>query len=337
MKFIDEVKVKIKAGSGGDGCVSFRREKWVPFGGPDGGNGGNGGNVFLITDTNLNTLADFRFKKIFAAGNGENGMGSQCTGKNGKDLFINVPIGTLVFNDITGELIIDLNKANQKICIASGGKHGLGNYCFKSSTNRAPRQMTKGNIGEEIDIRLELSLIADVGLLGLPNAGKSTFIRAVSAANPKIADYPFTTINPCLGTVRIDNTNSFVIADIPGLIAGAAQGAGLGNRFLKHLKRTRILLHFVDIAPFYGYDPVESIKIITNEIMKFSNEFVCKERWLIFNKIDLLSDDELSVRIKHILTLLKWDGNYYAISSAKKIGLQSLCYKIMTFINNYNK
>jgi GTP-binding protein len=331
MKFVDEVKIKVKAGAGGNGCMSFRREKFAPFGGPNGGDGGDGGSIFFVTDRNLNTLVDFRFKKVFEAQRGQDGMGSQCTGKNGEDLIVRVPIGTLIYNAKTDELIADLTKDEQRICIAKGGFHGFGNLHFKSSTNRAPRRTTEGKPGEEYDLRLELKLLADVGLLGLPNAGKSTFIRAVSAARPKIADYPFTTLYPNLGVVRVDAERSFVVADIPGLIEGAAEGAGLGVQFLKHLARTSILLHLIDVAPSDSSDPVVSAKAIIKELKKFSPELAKKERWLVLNKIDLLSDQELKIRAKDIIKRLKWKGEVFQISAIKKIGTQELCYKLMDY------
>lgn len=334
MKFVDEVKIKVKAGAGGNGCMSFRREKFAPFGGPNGGDGGNGGSIFFVTDRNLNTLVDFRFKKVFEAERGQDGMGTQCTGKNGDDLIVRVPVGTLIYNSNTDELIADLTQDAQKICIAKGGFHGFGNLYFKTSTNRAPRQTTKGKPGEEHDLRLELKLLADVGLLGLPNAGKSTFIRAVSAARPKVADYPFTTLYPNLGVVRVDAERSFVVADIPGLVEGAAEGAGLGIQFLKHLSRTSILLHLVDIVPADGSDPVASVRTVVKEIKKFSPELAKKERWLILNKIDLLPEVEIKARVKDIVGRLKWKGKVMQISAIKKIGTQELCYKLMDQVSS---
>lgn len=329
MKFVDEAKIKIKAGAGGHGCLSFRREKYVPFGGPDGGDGGNGGSIFFISDQNLNTLVDFRFRKIFEAKRGQDGRGSQCSGKNGEDLIIQVPIGTMIYDDDTDELIADLNKPEQKVCVAKGGFHGFGNLHFKSSTNRTPRKITKGKLGEERNLRLELKLLADVGLLGLPNAGKSTFIRTVSAARPKVADYPFTTLYPNLGVVRVDEEKSFVVADIPGLIAGAAEGLGLGIQFLKHLARTSVLLHIVDIAPLDNSDPIKAAKTVIREIKKFSKELAKKERWLVLNKIDLVPKKELQSRVKEILKRLKWQGKVFQISAIKKIGTKELCYELM--------
>lgn len=329
MKFVDEVKIKVKAGAGGNGCMSFRREKFAPFGGPNGGDGGNGGSIFFLTDRNLNTLVDFRFKKLFEAERGQDGMGTQCTGRNGDDLIVRVPVGTLIYNASTDELIADLTKDEQKICIAKGGFHGFGNLHFKTSTNRAPRKITEGKPGEEHELRFELKLLADVGLLGLPNAGKSTFIRSVSAARPKVADYPFTTLYPNLGVVRVDAERSFVVADIPGLVEGAAEGAGLGIQFLKHLARTSILLHLVDIAPVDGGDPVVAVKAIVREIKKFSPELAKKDRWLVLNKIDLLSKEEFEEKTSDIVKRLKWKGRVFQISAIKKIGTQELCYKLM--------
>ena len=331
MKFVDEAKIKVKAGDGGNGCMSFRREKFAPFGGPDGGDGGIGGSIFFITDQNLNTLVDFRFKKLFEAGRGQDGMGTQCTGRDGADLIIHVPIGTLIYDADTDELISDLNQPEQKICIAKGGFHGFGNLYYKTSTNRAPRKTTKGRPGEERNLRLELKLLADVGLLGLPNAGKSTFIRAVSAARPKVADYPFTTLYPNLGVVRTDEERSFVIADIPGIIDGAAEGHGLGIQFLKHLARTSVLLHLIDVAPLDGSDPVTAANTITKEVKKFSKELAKKERWLILNKIDLLSEKELQTKTKDIIKRLKWKGKVFQISAIKKLGTKELCYKLMDY------
>lgn len=329
MKFVDEVNIKVKAGDGGNGCISFRREKFAPFGGPNGGDGGIGGSIFFIADRNLNTLVDFRFKKKFEAARGQDGMGTQCTGRNGEDLRVLVPVGTLIYNDETGEVIADLTHEGEQVCVAKGGFHGFGNLYFKSSTNRAPRKCTEGRHGEEFELRLELKLLADIGLLGLPNAGKSTFIRSVSAARPKVADYPFTTLYPNLGVVRVDDERSFVIADIPGLVEGAAEGAGLGIQFLKHLSRTSLLLHLVDIDPPDGVDPVISAKIIIKELKKFSPELAKKDRWLVLNKIDLLTEEEAETRKQDIVKRLKWKGRVFVISAIKKIGTQALCYKLM--------
>ena len=332
MKFVDEAKIKVNAGAGGNGCLSFRREKFIPFGGPDGGDGGNGGSIFFVTDRNLNTLVDFRFQRFFEASRGRGGMGNQRTGKDGDDLTIKVPIGTLIYDDDTDELMADLNKPEQKICIAKGGFHGFGNVYFKSSTNRSPRRITKGKPGEERNLRLELKLLADVGLLGLPNAGKSTFIRAISSAKPKVADYPFTTLYPNLGVVSVGLEKSFVVADIPGLIEGASQGAGLGIQFLRHLSRTSILLHLVDITPLDGSDPVEAANSVIKELKNFSKDLAKKERWLVLNKIDLLPENELENRAKDIVKRLKWKGRLFQISAIKKMGTKELCYKLMEHV-----
>ncbi len=329
MKFVDEATIYIQAGKGGDGCLSFRREKFVPFGGPNGGDGGDGGSVFFQADADLNTLIDFRYTRIFKAQNGQPGMGSDCTGRGGDDLIIKVPVGTMIYDADTDELIGDLTKPAEQLKMAQGGFHGLGNARFKSSTNRAPRQTTKGKPGEERNIRLELKLLADVGLLGMPNAGKSTFIRSVSAARPKVADYPFTTLYPNLGVVSVGMNRSFVIADIPGLIEGAAEGAGLGVRFLKHLVRTRILLHIIDVAPLDESDPVVSAKKIVKELQKYSPELAAKERWLVLNKLDLLPVEAQEKRCADILKRLKWQGPVYQISAISGEGTQALCYAMM--------
>jgi len=330
MKFIDEAQIKVIAGKGGNGCVGFRREKFEPMGGPNGGDGGDGGSIFLQADRNLNTLVDFRYQRLFTAENGENGMGQQCTGKKGKDLIVRVPVGTLVIDSDTEEVIGDLVKDSEKLCVARGGYHGLGNIHFKSSTNRAPRRATQGRLGDARNLHLELKLLADVGLLGMPNAGKSTFIRAVSAARPKVADYPFTTLYPNLGVVRVGEQQSFVIADIPGLIAGAAEGAGLGIQFLKHLSRTSVLLHLVDIAPCNGSDPVKDIRTVINELKKFSKELGKKERWLVFNKIDLLTED-VEQYCHDLIKRLRWRGRVFKISAHQKIGTKELCYELMKY------
>ena len=330
MKFVDEATIDIKAGKGGDGCVSFRREKYIPLGGPDGGDGGNGGNIFLITDTGLNTLADFRFQRSFKAKNGQSGMGRERTGKSADDLYIRVPVGTVVYDADTRELIGDLVEPDQTLLVAKGGYHGLGNTRFKSSTNRAPRQSTQGTPGEQKRLLLELNVLADVGLLGLPNAGKSTFIRSVSAAKPKVADYPFTTLYPNLGVVRLGPDQSFVIADIPGLIEGAAEGAGLGIQFLKHLSRTRLLLHMVDIYPMEGtVDPISNIVAIEKELKKFSEELYAKPRWLVLNKTDLLDEEQLQELSNRITKDLNWQGPLYCISALAKQGTDKLVKDIM--------
>ncbi len=332
MKFIDEATIRVEAGKGGNGCLSFRREKFVPFGGPNGGDGGDGGSIYLEADNNINTLVEFRFQRTHRAENGEGGMGADCTGKSGKDLVLRVPVGTSIFDKDTGEAIGDLATTHMKLLVAQGGVHGLGNTRFKSSTNRAPRQTTKGMPGEIRNLRLELKVLADVGLLGLPNAGKSTFIRAVSAATPKVADYPFTTLHPHLGVVRVDTDRSFVVADVPGLIEGAAEGAGLGIRFLKHLERTGVLLHLVDMAPTDDVDPVISVKAIAAELKKFSADLANKPRWLVLNKIDLLPADEVKSRCQDVIKRLRWKGPVFRISAIKKEGTQELCYELMEFL-----
>ncbi len=333
MKFVDEATILVVAGDGGNGCVSFRREKYIPRGGPDGGDGGDGGDVYLIADENLNTLIDYRFEKSFRAERGQNGQSRDCTGKRGKDIEVKVPVGTRVIDQGTGETLGDMTRHGQKLMVGKGGWHGLGNTRFKSSVNRSPRQKTMGTPGEKRDLQLELMLLADVGMLGLPNAGKSTFIRAVSAAKPKVADYPFTTLVPSLGVVRMDSEQSFVVADIPGLIEGAADGAGLGIRFLKHLERCRVLLHLIDIDPIDESDPVENARIILGELEKYSEKLFNKPRWLVFNKIDLISEEEAQSRAKAVAEALGWEDKYYLISAASRIGVNELCWDVMSFIN----
>lgn len=330
MKFVDEAKIRVEAGDGGNGIVSFRREKFIPKGGPDGGDGGNGGDVYMRADTSVNTLIDFQFQKFYMAGRGKNGGPANCTGAAGEDIIIRVPLGTRVIDDDTGEVIGDLIKENQVLLVAKGGFHGLGNTRFKSSINRAPRQKTNGTPGDKRYLRLELMLLADVGMLGLPNAGKSTFISAVSAARPKIADYPFTTLEPSLGVVRVGEGRSFVVADIPGLIEGASQGAGLGHRFLRHLERCRVLLHLVDLQPVDGSDPVENIRTIEQELALYSEKLAQKTRWLVFNKCDIHSEEELKEIIDDILTRLdRKDEKYYVISAAAGTNVQPLCNDVM--------
>lgn len=329
MKFVDEVVIRIAAGKGGDGCLSFRREKFIPRGGPDGGDGGDGGSVYLVADNNLNTLVDYRYTPRHQAENGEPGKGSNCTGKSGSDLFLRVPVGTMAFDADTEELMGDLATADQRLLVAQGGFHGLGNTRFKSSVNRSPRQTTKGTLGEIRNLRLELKVLADVGLLGLPNAGKSTLIRAISAAKPKVADYPFTTLYPNLGVVRVDVARSFVVADIPGLIEGAAEGAGLGIQFLKHLSRTRILVHLVDVAPLDNSDPVASIHAIVAELKKFDESLADKERWLVFNKVDLLAPEIIDQHCQQIVEQVGWQGPIFKISAIRQQGTQALCYALM--------
>src|SRR3989338_2604082 len=332
MKFIDEATITIEAGKGGNGCVGFRREKFIPFGGPNGGDGGDGGSVILQADENKNTLIDFRYTRSFKADKGGNGRGSDCTGKSGDDLFIRLPCGTLIYDNDTDELLGDLTTHLQTLKVAQGGFHGLGNTRFKSSTNRAPRQFTEGSPGEKRCLRLELKLLADVGLLGLPNAGKSTFLCTVSAARPKVADYPFTTLHPSLGVVRLGPEQSFVIADIPGLIEGAAEGAGLGIQFLKHLTRTKLLLHIVDVSPFDNTSPAEAIKAIVKEMKKYSTALIEKPRWLMFNKIDLLPEADWQAVCKATVKKIKWQGPVYYVSALQKQHLKKLINDIMSFL-----
>lgn len=305
MKFVDEATIRVQAGNGGSGCVSFRREKFIPRGGPDGGDGGDGGSVLLVATRDLNTLVDFRVNRRFAAQNGEGGSGNQCTGRSGESLSVPVPAGTRVFEADTGELLGDLTEGGQTLLVAAGGRGGRGNVRFKSSVNRAPRQSTPGTPGERRTLKLELMLLADVGLLGKPNAGKSTLLRAVSAARPRVADYPFTTLHPGLGVVAVGPLRSFVMADIPGLIEGAADGAGLGTRFLRHLSRTRLLLHIVDIAPFDGSDPAADAKAIVAELVRFSPDLAGRERWLVLNKTDMAGADELAAREQELRAALE--------------------------------
>ncbi|MBY5948129.1 Obg family GTPase CgtA [Photobacterium rosenbergii] len=334
MKFVDEAVIRADAGDGGNGTVSFRTEKYVPKGGPDGGDGGDGGDVYLLADENLNTLIDYRFVKFYAAERGENGRGGNCTGKRGADKVLSVPVGTRAVDEETGEVIADLTQHGMKIMVAKGGFHGLGNTRFKSSVNRAPRQKTMGTKGEVRHLRLELLLLADVGMLGLPNAGKSTFIRSVSAAKPKVADYPFTTLVPSLGVVRVDSDRSFVVADIPGLIEGAADGAGLGIRFLKHLERCRVLLHMIDLLPADGSDPIDNAFTIINELNQYSEKLTNKPRWLVFNKVDLMPEEEAQEKIEAILDALAWDEDYYCISALNRMGTKELTYDLMRQIES---
>ena len=329
MKFVDEATIKTIAGDGGNGVVSFRREKYIPKGGPDGGDGGDGGSVFLVGDSNLNTLADFRHVRTYMAEAGTKGSGQEKTGKGGDDLYVHVPVGTLIYDENTGEQIGDITSDGQAIKVAQGGFHGLGNTRYKSSVNRAPRKCTPGTPGERRVLRLELKVLADVGLLGLPNAGKSTFIRSVSAATPKVADYPFTTLYPNLGVVRVGQLQSFVIADIPGLIEGASTGAGLGIQFLKHLSRTNLLLHIIDVAPQDGSDPVESAHTIINELGRYSEELLDKPRWLVLNKTDLLDAEALAKAQSHIVDALDWKGPVFAISAVTGEGTEALSKAIM--------
>ncbi|HAF87362.1 MAG: GTPase ObgE [Legionellaceae bacterium] len=334
MKFVDEAVIEVQAGKGGDGCLSFRREKFIPFGGPDGGDGGDGGSVILVADADLNTLVDFRFKRHFKAENGQPGMGSNCRGKQGDDLRLSVPVGTLIFDAETEELIGDLTQAHATFKVAQGGFHGLGNTRYKSSVNRAPRQTSKGTLGDKRRLRLELQVLADVGLLGLPNAGKSTLIRAVSSAKPKVADYPFTTLHPNLGVVRVSALQSFVMADIPGLIEGAASGAGLGHRFLKHLQRTSVLLHVLDVMPVDNSDPVTNAQTILHELKQYNAQLLEKPHWLVLNKLDLLTDEKArAAKIDEIVQGLAWQGPVFAISALSSEGTDALCYAIAQLID----
>jgi GTP-binding protein len=334
MKFVDEARIKVEAGQGGNGCVSFRREKYIPFGGPDGGDGGDGGSIIVFADVNLNTLMDLRFTKYFRAENGQPGKGRNLTGKGGEDLVLPLPVGTVIMDEDTDEVLADLTEAGQRVKIAQGGFHGLGNTRFKSSVNRAPRQSSPGTMGEVRTLRMELKVLADVGLLGLPNAGKSTFIRAVSAATPKVADYPFTTLYPNLGVVSVENHRSFVIADIPGVIEGAAEGAGLGIQFLKHVSRTLLLLHIVDVAPFDGSDPVEAVRIIEGELGKFSDELAARDRWLVLNKLDLLPEEDRVAVCDDIVKRLDWQEPVYRIAAISKEGTERLTQDIMLHIEH---
>lgn len=330
MKFVDEAVIKVDAGDGGNGCVSFRREKYIPKGGPDGGDGGDGGSVYLIADSGLNTLVDFRHHRHHRAERGQNGMGRQMTGKKGEDIYIKVPVGTRVKDQDTEELIGEVLEHEQTLLVAQGGVHGLGNIHFKSSTNRAPRQSTPGTPGDRRTLFLELVVLADVGLLGMPNAGKSSLISAVSSARPKVADYPFTTLYPNLGVVSAGSARSFVIADIPGVIEGAAEGAGLGIQFLKHLSRTRLLLHLVDIAPLNEeVSPAEEVRQIVHEVEKYGEDLADKERWLVITKSDLLLEDELEERKAALLDELQWQGPVFVISSISHTGLDDLVQALM--------
>jgi GTP-binding protein len=334
MKFIDEVTIEVHAGKGGDGSASFRREKFVPRGGPDGGDGGRGGSIFAVADRNINTLIDYRFARIHRAKNGEPGRGSDCNGRSAADVVLRVPVGTVVSDLDSGEVIADLAAHEQRALLAKSGDGGLGNLHFKSSTNRAPRQFTRGMPGESSKLKLELKVLADIGLLGMPNAGKSTFIRAVSAARPKVADYPFTTLYPNLGVVRVDQNRSFVVADIPGLIEGAAEGAGLGHQFLRHLQRTRLLLHLVDVAPFDAdADPVAQARAIVNELGKYDAALIRKPRWLVLNKADLVPAAERSAVTQKFIADFGWEGKSFIISALTGEGCKELTYAIMEYLD----
>ena len=334
MKFVDEASIKVHAGKGGNGCLSFRREKYIPKGGPDGGDGGDGGSVILVGTEGLNTLIDFRYTRNFKAENGQQGSSAECTGRGGEDLVLPVPVGTTVIDEETGDVLGDITELDQRLKVAQGGYHGLGNTRYKSSTNRAPRQTSPGKEGEVRELKLELKVLADVGLLGLPNAGKSTFIRSVSAARPKVADYPFTTLVPNLGVVGMSGDKSFVVADIPGLIEGASEGAGLGVRFLKHLTRTRLLLHLVDMMPYDGSTPGENAAVIEQELEKFSPTMAEGDRWLVLNKLDLLPEDEVDARCAEVVEHLNWQGPVYKMSGLASQGTKDLCAAIMDYIDD---
>lgn len=336
MKFIDEATIKVYAGDGGNGVATFRREKYEPMGGPNGGDGGKGGSVYVQADRNLNTLVDYRYTRTFRAQRGENGGSSDCYGAGGDDMVLKVPVGTVISDKATGQVLIDLNTHDQKVMIAKGGNGGLGNIHFKSSINRSPKQCTQGEPGEAFELYLELKVLADVGLLGMPNAGKSTFIRSVSAAKPKVADYPFTTLHPNLGVVRVDANRSFVIADVPGLIEGAAEGAGLGHQFLRHLSRTSLLLHLVDIAPFdSAVDPVAEAKAIVNELKKYDEDLYNKPRWLVLNKIDMVENPKQVVA--DFVKAYGWKGRVFAISAISGMGCKELTYAIMEHLETVKK
>ena len=332
-KFIDEARIVVHAGKGGDGAVSFRREKYVPRGGPDGGDGGRGGSLYAVADRNLNTLIDYRYSRIHRARDGQGGHGKQCSGRSADDVHLRMPVGTMITDRSTGEIVGDLAADGETALLARGGRGGLGNVNFKSSVNRAPRRATPGTAGESRELDLELKVLADVGLLGLPNAGKSTFIRAVSSARPRVADYPFTTLHPNLGVVRVDVSRSFVIADIPGLVAGAAEGAGLGHRFLRHLTRTRLLLHVVDIAPFDpNADPARDARAIVAELRKYDERLYRKPRWLVLNKADLLPLAEREPAARELVRRLRWRSPWFVVSGLTGEGCRELCRAVMGYL-----
>ncbi len=337
MKLVDEAEIQVIAGNGGNGCIGFRREKFIPLGGPDGGDGGDGGSVWLVADENLNTLVDLRHQKVFRAQRGENGMGRQMYGKAGEDIEIRVPVGTAITNVETDEVIGDLTVHGDSLLVAKGGKGGLGNMHFKSSVNRSPRKATPGEEGEQRTLMLELKLLADVGLLGFPNAGKSTLIRAVSAATPKVADYPFTTLYPNLGVVSVEHSRSFVIADIPGLIEGAAEGVGLGALFLRHIQRTRLLLHLVEIEPLDGSDAVEQIRTIERELARFDPALMDKPRWLLLNKADLLPAEDAKALAEDIVSRLGWKAPWFVISGLAHEGTREVMLKVQAFLDELNQ
>ncbi len=341
MKFIDEARIEAIAGNGGDGAASFRREKYIPKGGPSGGDGGKGGSVYVVADENINTLVDYRFQRKYQAQRGENGMGSDCYGKGGEDITLRMPVGTVIRNAETEEIIADLTTHEQSFCLAKGGDGGLGNIHFKTSVNRAPRQFTKGKEGQAFMLQLELRVLADVGLLGMPNAGKSSLIRAISAARPRVADYPFTTLAPNLGVVRVDEGRSFVMADIPGLIEGASEGAGLGHQFLRHLQRTHLLLHVVDLAPFSDtVDPVREAKAIVEELRKYDETLFDKPRWLVLNKLDLIPEDEREARVAAFTKAYfgrKKKSPIYAISALSGDGTKPLVFDVCEWVEAQKK
>jgi GTP-binding protein len=337
MKFVDEAKITVEAGKGGNGACSFLRLKFEPCGGPDGGNGGDGGSIYLRADESVNTLVDYRYIHNYKAQNGEGGRGTNSSGKAGEDLYLRVPVGTMIFDEDTDELIADLAAHDAVACVAIGGRHGIGNASFKSSINRAPRRTIPGREGDRRRLRLELKVLADIGLVGLPNAGKSTLITAMSSARPKVADYPFTTLHPNLGVVSVSRYRSFVIADLPGLIEGAAEGAGLGIRFLKHVSRTGLLFHVVDVAPMDGSDPVANVQMIANELGKYNEELLKKERWLILNKIDLLPPDEVDAHCDDIIKRLNWTGKVFKVSGIAKEGLDLLAKLSMSYLEGHGQ
>ncbi|MGH8713279.1 MAG: Obg family GTPase CgtA [Casimicrobiaceae bacterium] len=336
MKFIDEARIEVIAGDGGDGAVSFRREKYVPRGGPNGGDGGRGGSIHAVADRNINTLIDYRYARIHRAKRGENGRGADQYGRGAEDIMLRMPVGTVITDAESGELVADLATDGQTALLAKGGQGGLGNLHFKSSTNRAPRQSTPGEQGEQRQLRLELKVLADIGLLGLPNAGKSTLIRAISAARPKVADYPFTTLAPNLGVVRVDDNKSFVVADVPGLIAGAADGAGLGHQFLRHLQRTRLLLHLVDLAPLDGdADPVADARAIVRELERYDRALHDKPRWLVLNKLDLIDPAERDARVAAFVKSYRWKGPVFAIAATRGEGCRELVYAVQRWLETH--
>ncbi|WP_293007689.1 Obg family GTPase CgtA [Nitrosomonas sp.] len=336
MKFIDEAVIQIYAGKGGDGVASFRREKYIPKGGPDGGDGGRGGSIFAVADRNINTLIDYRFARIHRAKKGQNGQGSDRYGKSAEDIVLRMPVGTIIKDIITDETIADLVHDQQKILLAKGGSGGIGNLHFKSSTNRAPRQFTHGEPGQEFELKLELKVLADVGLFGMPNAGKSTLIRAISAARPKVADYPFTTLQPNLGVIRVDHNRSFVMADIPGLIEGAAEGVGLGHQFLKHLTRTRLLLHVIDMTPLnVETDLVHEAQALVKELQKYDESLFQKPRWLVLNKTDMMPEQERDELCRQFVDKLEWQENYFIISALTGEGCKHLTYAIMEYLEQH--